>query len=54
MTGQPVGINGGPGDVVPVTNPPTIGYPMPIGPGPMVVPSYELHTPMQMQKPGNN
>jgi hypothetical protein len=52
--GVPVGYGGGPGGVVPVTNPPTIGYPMPIAPGPTVVPSYELHSPMPMSKSGSN
>jgi hypothetical protein len=56
MTGHPVSINGVPSDVAPVTYPPTIGYPTPIGPGPTVVPpTYGLHPPMQMmQKPDGN
>ena len=55
-TGYPVGLNGGPvtpGDLVPVTHPPTIGYPTPIVPGgPTVVPSYELPHPMPVKPPG--
>jgi hypothetical protein len=50
--GVPVSFGGGPGTVVPVTNTPTIGYPMPLSPGPMVVPSTELHAPMPMPKSG--
>ncbi len=50
MTGGPVGVYGGPSDLVP-TGVPTIGYPTPIVPGgPTVVPSYELPHPMPVPK----
>ena len=54
VPGVPVGFGGGPGELVPVTHPsagyPVIGYPMPITPGPTVVPSYELPSPMPLPK----
>jgi hypothetical protein len=56
--GVPVGLNGGPGDVVPITHPPTgypaIGYPTPLTPGPTVIPSYELPHPMPVPKNNGN
>jgi hypothetical protein len=58
MAGIPVSMGGGPGSVVPVNSPngyPPIGYPMPITPGPTVVPSYELPSPMPVKPPtGSN
>lgn len=54
VPGAPVGYSGKPGDVVPITGAPMgyppIGYPMPITPGPTVVPSYELPNPMPVPK----
>ena len=53
--GVPVTFHGAPGDLVPVNHPPAgypaIGYPVPITPGPMVVPSYELPSPMPVKPP---
>jgi hypothetical protein len=54
-SGVPTTFNGKPGDLVPVTNPPTgyppiVGYPMPITPGPTVIPSSELPAPMPVPK----
>jgi hypothetical protein len=52
---MPAGLNSGTSDLAPTMYPPTIGYPTPINPGPMVTPPYGLHAPMQMQpmlKPG--
>jgi hypothetical protein len=52
--GQPGGLNSGGSDFAPGTYPPTIGYPTPIEPGPMVVPTpYGLHPPAPMPKAGN-
>jgi hypothetical protein len=47
--GYPVGFNGGPTEVFPATNTPVIGSPMPITPGPMVVPGGDAH-PLQMPR----
>ncbi len=56
--GVPVSFGGAPGDLVPVTHPPagypSISYPMPITPGPMVVPHYEAPSPMPAPKTGGN
>ncbi len=51
--GVHVGLGGVPGDMIPVTNSPSIGQPYPITPGPKVVPSYELPTPMPVKPPGD-
>ena len=54
VPGVPVSFGGGPGEPVPVNHPtagyPSIGYPMPITPGPTVVPIYELPSPMPLPK----
>ena len=54
VPGVPVSFGGNTGGLVPVNHPPagypSIGYPLPITPGPMVVPSYELPAPMPMPK----
>jgi hypothetical protein len=47
---MPTTYNGVQNGLVPITNPPTIGYPTPLTPGPKVVPSYELPTPMPVPK----
>jgi len=57
MPGVPVGFGGRPGDLMPITAPPAggyppIGYPMPITPGPTVIPSHELPAPMPVPKGG--
>ena len=64
VPGAPVSFDGPSGSVVPVNGPtgyplngptgyPPIGYPIPISPGPMVVPSYELPAPMPVKPPVN-
>lgn len=52
-SGFPVGLSGHHGDVIP-TGVPTIGYPMPIAPGPKVVPYHELPHPMPVPKKDGN
>lgn len=52
-SGVPVVVGGGPGDLIPITNPPSIGQPYPITPGPKVIPSYELPNPMPVKPPGD-
>lgn len=49
---MPVSFSSSPGPIVPTTNTPTIGYPMPLTPGPTVIPSYELPSPMPMKPAG--
>jgi hypothetical protein len=50
--GAPTIVGPKPGIVAP-SGYPVIGYPMPITPGPMVVPSYELPSPMPVVPPKN-
>jgi hypothetical protein len=59
VPGYPVSMSGSPGAVFPVTQqgngyPPIISYPMPITPGPTVIPSHELPSPMPVPKTGTN
>ncbi|MBM3983116.1 MAG: hypothetical protein FJ304_23160 [Planctomycetes bacterium] len=51
--GVPVVVGTGHGDLIPITNPPGIGQPYPLTPGPKVVPSYELPNPMPVKPPGD-
>lgn len=58
VSGLPVGFAGQPGAAIPLTTTPAggyppIGYPMPITPGPTVIPSHELPNPMPVPKSGN-
>lgn len=53
--GIPVSYGGAPGEFfapAPTAGGPSIGYPMPLTPGPKVVPSYELPNPMPLPKTG--
>jgi hypothetical protein len=55
VPGVPVSYGGAPGEFyVPTATAgtPTIGYPMPLTPGPTVVPSHELPNPMPLPKTG--